>query len=297
MRALRANNHDTRATLEDVALPPLQPGDIRVSVAAAGVNPADVMVATGAIRGALDLPPEVGVGYDLAGTVAEVGDAVSDFRVGDRVAGLHEDLAAPVRSHADIATIPATAAAPVPEGLDLVDAASLPLNSLTAAQALDLLGPAEGRSLLVTGAAGGVGGFAVALAARSGWRVTGLARAEDEEFVLRAGAASMVTEVPGPDFDAVLDAAGMQDGALPAVRDHGSIVGVLALVPITPERGVDVQAVRGQADGRRLQELLRLSRDGDLEIRVAGRVALTEAQTAYDKVAGGGQRGRWLLTP
>ncbi|WP_407320229.1 alcohol dehydrogenase catalytic domain-containing protein [Isoptericola halotolerans] len=297
MRALVARTGSSTPVLQETSPESLAPDEIRVAVRAAAVNPADGWVASGAARSLLDLPDVVVLGYDLVGTVTDVGAAVTDLTVGDVVAALHEDRTAPVRAHADVATVPAAAAAVVPAGLDPAGAASVPLNALTAAQGLDLLGPAEGRTLLVTGAAGGVGGYAVALAVRSGWRVTGLARAADEDFLRRAGAADTVTDVPGPVFDAVFDAAALQEGAIVATRDRGAFVGVLPPAPVAPERGITVAAVNVRADGERLAELLGLSREGVLEVRVAGEVSLDQAASAYDRRTAGGQRGRWLLVP
>lgn len=298
MRALVARADLTVPTLAEVEPAPLAADEIRVRVLAAALNPADNWVASSAIRSVFDLPESVGLGYDLAGTVVEVGSAVSGFAVGDVVAALHDDLAAPVRAQAELATVPAAAAALVPPGLDATAAASVPLNALTAAQALDLLGPADGRSLLVTGAAGGVGGYAVALADRAGWRVTALARSADHAFVRRAGAAALITGLAEAGaHDAVLDAAALQEAALVAVRDGGAFVGVLPPLPVTPERDIAVDAVNVRADGHRLAALLALSAEGVLEVRVAGEVPLAEAESAYDKRASGGQRGRWLLVP
>ncbi len=192
--------------------------------------------------------------------------------------------------------LPADAVARIPDGLDLTDAASVPLNALTARQALDLFGPAEGRNLLVTGGAGAVGGHAIVLAAREGWRVTALARNSDADFVARAGA-DLVTELPGPSFDAVLDAAVLLESALAAVRDGGSFVGVAPGSPVAAERGITVHTVSVEPDSEAIAKLLGLAADGTLEIRVAGRVPLHDAAKAYDKVASGSQRGRWLIVP
>ena len=212
MPALLAYSTSASPVLEEVAPPELGPADVRIQVAAAAVNPVDVAVLTGPVRAAVELPDPVGLGWDVSGTVTEVGGEVTGLSPGDRVAGiLHViGLKPSVGTHADETVLPADAVARVPDGLDLVEAASLPLNALTARQALDLLGPAEGRTLLVTGGAGAVGGHAVVLATRAGWRVTALARDADADFVARAGA-DPVTELPGPSFDAVLDAAVLLD--------------------------------------------------------------------------------------
>lgn len=217
---------------------------------------------------------------------------------GDAVAGiLHVIGRKPsVGTHADETVLPAGAVTRIPDGLDLTEAASVPLNALTARQALDLFGPAEGRNLLVTGGAGAVGGHAIVLAARAGWRVTALARNSDADFVARAGA-DLVTELPGPSFDAVLDAAVLLESARAAVHDGGSFVGVAPGSPVAAERGIAVHTVSVEPDSEAIAKLLGLAADGALEIRVAGRVPLHDAKTAYDKVASGSQRGRWLIVP
>jgi NADPH:quinone reductase-like Zn-dependent oxidoreductase len=298
MPALLAYSSSTSPVIEDVSPPELGPADVRIQVAAAAVNPVDVAVLTGPVRAFAGLPDPVGLGWDVSGTVSEVGGEVTRLGPGDRVAGiLHViGLKPSVGTHADETVLPADAVSRIPDGLDLVEAASLPLNALTARQALDLLGPAEGRTLLVTGAAGAVGGHAVVLANRAGWRVTALARPSDADFIARAGA-ELVTEPPGRFFDAVLDAAVLLESALAAVRDGGAFVGVAPGSPVAAERGITVHTVGVQPDSEAIAELLGLAAEGILEVRVAGRVSLRQAAKAYDKVAGGGQRGRWLLVP
>lgn len=298
MHALLAYSTSASPVLEEVSPPELGPADVRIQVAAAAVNPVDVGVLTGPVRAAVELPDPIGLGWDVSGTVTQVGSEVTGLGVGDRVAGiLHViGLKPGVGTHADETVLPAAAVARVPDRLDLVEAASLPLNALTASQALDLLGTAEGRTLLVTGGAGALGGHAVVLAARAGWRVTALARDADAEFVGRAGA-DPVTELPGRSFDAVLDAAVLLQSALTAVRDGGSFVGVAPASQVAAERGIAVRTVSVEPDGDAIAGLLGLAAEGRLDVRVAGRVPLREAAKAYDKVAGGGQRGRWLLIP
>jgi NADPH:quinone reductase-like Zn-dependent oxidoreductase len=298
MPALRAYSTSSSPVIEEVAPPELGPTDVRIRVAAAAVNPVDVGVLRGPIRTLAGLPDPVGLGWDVSGTVTEVGSKVTGLGPGDRVAGiLHViGLKPGVGTHADETVLPADAVARMPGGIDLVDAASLPLNALTARQALDLLGPADGRTLLVTGAAGAVGGHAIVLANRDGWRVSALARDTDAEFVARAGA-ELLTELPGASFDAALDAAVLLDSALAAVRDGGSFVGVAPGSPVTAERGITVHTVGVEPDSAAIAELLGLAAGGILEVRVAGREPLREAAKVYDMVAGGGQRGRWLLIP
>jgi len=284
-------------TVQDAPPPPLGPADLRVRVTAAPVERVDTLIAGGPGRAIFGLTDTVGLGLSLTGVVTEAGDEATGFSPGDRVAALHRDFAAPVRAHAEETVVPAATAAPLPDGLDPVAAACVPIGALTAALMVDHLGPADGRTVLVTGAAGGVGGYAVALAAHAGWTVTGLARESDRDFVLRAGARDLVTELPGPTFDAVVDGAVLQSAALAAIRDGAAFAGIPSAPAAASERGIDITAVTAEPDRAKLTELLILAADGVLEPRVAGRVPLTDAATAYDKVAGGGQRGRWLLLP
>lgn len=298
MPALLAYSTSTSPVIEDVSPPPLGPSDVRIQVAAAAVNPVDVAVVAGPLREVVGLPDPVGLGWDVSGTVTEIGSEVTGLVPGDGVAGLLLllGLKPSVGTHADETVVPADAVARIPEGLDLVEAASLPLNALAARQAVDLLGPAEGRTLLVTGGAGAVGGHAIVLATRAGWQVTALARDADADFVARAGA-ELVTTLPAPSFDAVLDAAVLLESALTAVRDGGSFVGVAPASPVAAERGIAVHTLSVEPDSEALGELLELAAEGILQVRVAGQVPLREAAKAYDEVASDGQRGRWLLVP
>jgi NADPH:quinone reductase-like Zn-dependent oxidoreductase len=284
-------------TVRDMTLPPLGPDALRVRVRAASVDLVDTLVVGGVARAIFGLSGTVGLGFSLTGTVTAIGRDVADFAIGDTVAAIHPDVSAPVRADAEETVVPAATAARLPDGLDPVAAASLPLNGSLAALLVDRLGPADGRNLLVTGAAGSVGGYAVALAARAGWTVTGLARPTDRDFVLRAGARELIMQLPGPEFDAVLDGAVLHAPALAALRDGGIFVAPPSASPAVPERGIDVRIESVRPDGVQLARLLELAAAGVLELRVAGRAPLTEAETAYARVATGGQRGRWLLEP
>lgn len=281
-----------------VEVPDLQagPGQVLIQTLAAAVNPVDVFVATDAGRGAVNAGGRLGLGWDVAGRVVAVGEQVTTIAVGDVVAGVDDAMVGENRAQADLVLLDADAVAVVPAGLDPVDAASIPLNSLTAAQAVDLLGEPDGRTLLVTGAGGAVGGYAVALARSAGWAVTGLGRASDEEFVRSTGA-EFTADAERSAYDAVLDGAVLQQEGLVFVRDGGTFVGVQPSAPVPTERGITVKAVKVVRDAARLAELLDRSVAGELAVRVAGTAPLADAATVYAKVGAGGQRGRWLLVP
>ncbi|MBO1337824.1 NADP-dependent oxidoreductase [Streptomyces sp. VRA16 Mangrove soil] len=279
----------------DVERPEPGAGQIRVKVAAATLNPVDAGVRSGIFGGA---GRRLGLGWDVAGTVDAVGVAAG-FAVGDEVVALFHGMGSSLGTHADHVVVDASAAALAPAATDPAHAATLPLNALTAAQALDLLALEPGQSLLVTGAAGAVGGYAIQLAAHRGIEVTAYAGEDDEELLRGLGATHFVPRgsAPARPADAVLDAAVIGAEALSWVRDEGRYAGVIPGAAPASERGVRTGAVEVAADGRRLAELVRLAQDGVLTTRVAQTYALTDAEKAHARLAEGGVRGRLVLIP
>ncbi|MCX4780720.1 NADP-dependent oxidoreductase [Streptomyces sp. NBC_01264] len=281
-----------------VPLPEPGPDQIRVEVAAAAVNPVDLGVAGGVFHrlGLVDQPQHTGLGWDFAGTVDAVGPGV-ELRVGTRVAGFLDGFDRDHGSHAEHLLVSAAKVAVVPDALDLVEAAVVPLNATAAAQLVDLLGeaPAGGRRLLVTGAAGAVGAYAAVLAQDRGWEVTGTARTADEPFVRGLGA-DFATGV-GQGWDAVADAGALQEDALRAVRDGGRFVGVQPAPRLPEERGITVGVLFARPDGPLLARLLERAATGELPARVHAVVPLADAADAYEAMAKGGVRGRIVLVP
>ncbi len=288
MRSVIARRGSDQPVVADLERQPVGAGDVRVAVASAAFTYFDAFIP--AHQETLGLPDQVGLGFDFSGTVTEVGPGSGPFVVGDRVAGLHVDITAPVRAHAEELVIASSALAAVPDGLPLDVAAAIPLSALTARQALDLLGSERGR-LLVTGGAGAVGGWVLALAAGEGWDVTALVRPGTEHLV----DATTITALGGS-YDAVLDAASLHGPALATVRDGGRYVGFMPGQPQAPERGITVSTIEVRADGDALGALLALAAQGVVPVRIAGRAPLADASEVYAR--GGtesGSRGRWLL--
>ncbi|MEV5101003.1 NADP-dependent oxidoreductase [Streptomyces massasporeus] len=296
MRAVVVNSFGGPENVEVVETEVPEPGarEIRIKVAAASLNPVDAGVRAGVFGGA---GKRIGLGWDVAGTVDAVGVA-SSWSVGDEVVALDYGMVKPLGTHAEYVVVDTDAAALAPATVDAVRAATLPLNALTAVQALDRLELAPGDALLVTGAAGAVGGYAVQLAAHRGIAVTGLAREGDEAFVRSLGAGGFLGgAVAGRDFDAVLDAAVLGEPALAGVRDGGRYIGVIPHAEPASVRGVRTAAVEVSADGARLAELVRLVDEGVLTTRVAETFALEDAAKAHARLDGGGVRGRLVLVP
>ncbi|MBF9067023.1 NADP-dependent oxidoreductase [Streptacidiphilus sp. NEAU-YB345] len=287
-------------SIETVHVPVPEPGpdQIRVNVAAAAINPVDLGVAGGVFHqlGFVHQPDFTGLGWDFAGTVDAAGPGV-ELQVGTRVAGFVDGFDRDHGSHAEHLLAPAANVAVVPDGVDLVEAATVPVNAVAAAQLLDLLGEASGAAsrLLVTGAAGALGAYVAVLAQDRGWRVTGVARAADEPFVRGLGA-DFATDL-GQGWDAVADAGALQEHALRAVRDGGRFVGVQPAARLAEERGIAVDVVFARPDGARLAGLLARVATGELPARVHAVIPLDEAAAAYEAMAKGGVRGRIVLVP
>jgi NADPH:quinone reductase len=293
----------------DVPVPHPGAGQVRITVQAAAVNPVDLATRAGmpARDGLMAAAGPVGIGWDLAGVIDAVGPGVHRLRAGQPVIGLRDLLTATVGAQAGQVVLDSEAVAPAPRGLPAAEAATLPLNALTAAQALDLLALRPGQWLLVTGAAGALGGYAVELAGLRGLRTVAVAAERDEElvrgfgadeFVARTGSlGSAVRRALPQGAHGALDAALAGVPALDAVRNGGSFVAVAAGAAPPPLRGTRVSNVWIRADGSQLAKLAALAEAGRLTPRVAEVRPLGQVADAHRRLAAGGLRGRIVLRP
>lgn len=287
-----------------------EPGRVRVRVEAAPVNPVDLWTREGGTAALTPgLAPPFVLGWELAGTVLDDGEG---FSAGQPVAGMVPWFGVATAGHgayAEIVSAEPGWLAPLPAGVDLVPASTVALNGQTAAQALDLAGLRAGDSVLVTGASGLVGGFAVQLAAAAGVHVVAVAAgADDEPYLAGLGAKQVLPRTAPADLaaavraahpagvDALVDAALLGPPAIGAVRDGGMFVSVTGPATPAPERGVRVEAVRTEPDAAQLADLLAAVADGRLTTRVAGTLPLSAAAEAHRRLAAGGLRGRLVLT-
>ena len=218
MRAVQFASFGGPEVLEiaDIPEPHAGAGEIRIKVAAVGVNPIDWKDRQGMMGG--ELPR--GTGYDAAGVVDELGEGVTGVSVGDRVFG----QAHPSTAAAEYAAL--TYWAPIPDGIGFAEAAGLTMPVETATRSLDLLGVGDGQTVLVDGAAGGVGSAAVQIARLRGARVIGTASEANHEYLRSLGAepvlygdgvADRVRALAPDGVDAAFDVAG--GGQLPALID------------------------------------------------------------------------------
>lgn len=307
-RAIGVTEFGGPEALEVVEVPVVEPGraDVQIRVHAAAVNPTDTGLRSGAYAGWLPAGPPYIPGMDAAGHVERAGE-LTGFRRGDRVMAVANPLRPEGGAYTELLTVPAASVAPIPDGATLEQAATLPMNGLTAKVALEMLRLEPGQTFGVTGAAGVLGGYAVALGRHLGLRVIADAAPDDRDLVRGFGAhevvprgddvgAAMRSVVAGG-VDGMLDAAVQREAALAAVRDGGRMISVRR-GDVTTERGIDVQTVRvfDHLDDRAGLELLHdLAGDGTLALRVAGTFGPREAADAHRRFAQGGVRGRFLL--
>ncbi|MFE3764503.1 NADP-dependent oxidoreductase [Streptomyces sp. NPDC059104] len=308
MRAVILSAYGGSDVLRVAEVPTPQPGDgqVRIRVAAAALNPADALIRSGALASRVPAQEHYVPGLDVAGTVDALGGGVRGFAVGDAVIGLSDWPQTLAGTHAEYVVLPSTAIAAAPRHASPVQAATLPLNGLTAWQALDLLAAADGATVAITGAAGAVGGYLVELAAARGLRVVAVAGSQDRELVHELGAtlfvprsqdpaAAIRAAVPGG-VGGLIDAAALGGAVIGAVEDGGAFVSVLGAGPAA-ERGIRVSQVRVHSDAVQLAELAALADAGGVTLRVDRTMPFSEAAAAHDALASRGRRGRIVLVP
>ncbi|MFV0257339.1 MAG: NADP-dependent oxidoreductase [Acidimicrobiales bacterium] len=292
---------------------PAGPGEIRLRVHAATVNPTDTFTRNGSRHKQLQaLEPPYVPGMDVAGIVEEIGpDVVTDLAVGDRAMA----IVVPHGRHggyADEIVLPAGSVARAPAGATLVEAATLPMNALTARLALDRLALRAGAVLGVTGAAGAFGGYVTQLAKADGLTVIADAAPADEALVAALGADTVITR--GDDVadrfrsEAPDGVDGLADGAIqhalvvPAVRDGGGLASVRPFSGGDAETGADrgvvhhMVWVRDYAEEQaKLDRLGRQVEEGLVSLRVAAVYPPDRAGDAHARLEAGGTRGRLVI--
>ncbi|MEU6198411.1 NADP-dependent oxidoreductase [Streptomyces sp. NPDC047061] len=292
----------------DLPVPEAGPGEIRIRVHAATVNPVDALVRRG-IAFVSDAQPPYVPGMDAAGAVEQIGEGTdTGLGIGDHVMAVAV-VSGTHGAYAEHLVVPAESVVRVPAGVTDVEAATLPMNGLTARMALDLLELPAGATVAVTGAAGAVGGYAVQLAKADGLRVLADAAPKDETLVKELGADVVLPR--GADFpdlvrkevpkgvDGLVDTAGIVALILRAVRDGGRVVSSAGGVQMPAERGIKThntfvpQYAREHA---KLDDLRQLAEEGRLTPRVARTLPAEQAVEAHRLLETGGLRGRVVLT-
>ncbi len=297
MRAVILTSFGGLEALELADLPEPAPGEGEevVSVRAVALGPWDLSAADGYFRqlGGSTSFPQV-QGWDFAGQTAD----------GRRVLGFTAQPWMGVGALAEQMAMPAALLAPLPDGLDWAQGAALPVSALTARLLNDAAKVSRGDLVVVTGAAGMVGGMAAQLARARGARVVAVVRDSDAAQARSLGAEATVGTGDGlaaelrqgwPDgVDACLDTIGLQ-AALAAVRDGGAYVTTQPTGVPPAERSISAQAVQVQPDAAALGPLAEQAAAGYLTVRVAATVPLAEFRRGYDLLARGGVRGKVVV--
>lgn len=232
------------AELREIETPRPGPGEVLLKVHAAGLNPVDFKIRQGDLKAVQRFPLPVTMGNELSGIVESVGQGIQGFAPGDRVfARMRKDR---MSAFAEYAVVPGDLLARVPEGLDLVTAAGVPLAGLTALQALrDEMGLGPGSRVLITGGAGGVGSFAIQIAKWMGAEVTTTASERGRELVTRLGADHVIDYTKErfqdrlSDMDGVFDLLGGDtlEASFKVVRPGGLVISVAgAPEPVTARK-------------------------------------------------------------
>jgi NADPH:quinone reductase-like Zn-dependent oxidoreductase len=313
---------------EDAPMPQLHAGEVLVRVHAAGINPPDWYLRDGYRALPDDWRPAVTLpaipGSDISGVVEAVADDVRGFAVGDEVFGMIRfpsfgDSAA----YAEYVAAPATDLARKPDGIGHASAAAVPMALLTAWQFLVELGhdapnpfqpephrpvPLAGKTVLVNGAAGGVGHFAVQVAKRQGARVIAVASGAHEAFLRSLGADEYIDytraapEAVARDVDVVLDAVGGPASArfLRTLRRGGALFPVyplgLSCADEAARAGVTVSSTQVRSNGAQLAQLAGLLQSGAIRVAVDSTYPLAEAAAAHERAARGHIQGKLVLT-
>lgn len=291
--------------LETVAEPVPGPGEIRVKVAGAGVNPVDVKARRGYLKDFMPMTFPARLGGDVSGTVDAVGPGVDGFKVGDRVMGMINPMAN--GAYAEKVVFHASSFTHVPEGTDLITAASLPTGVLTGVQLIEkAIKPAPGSKGLVIGAGGSTGRAAVLAALDAGAIVYAGVRGSSLEAVKDLPVAGVIDlSQPGAldgigPFDFLADTVGgpVAEAAFAHVKPDGVVASIAVPAPNpppdSPQRFSSLYVV---FDGPRLQRFARDLKEKNRTMPIAHKLPLSEVVTAHQLMEQGGVGGKIVLVP
>ncbi|VXC04913.1 Alcohol dehydrogenase zinc-binding domain protein [Flavobacterium sp. 9AF] len=330
MKAVRQHEFGGPEVLryEDAPIPQLQNGEVRVKVSAIGINPPDWYLRDGYKM----LPPEwqpvvpfpVILGTDISGVIEAIAEDVDGFKIGDEVYSMVRFPSfGPSQAYAEYVSVPASEIALKPKGISHIEAAAAPMSLLTAWQFMIELGhnvqnplqpnkhePVElkGKTVLVNGAGGGVGHFAVQLAKWQGARVIAVASGKQELLLRELGADEFIDYTKSAaedivkDIDLVIDSVGGHTTGrfLKTLKQGG------ALFPIFPlgfndneeamRLGVIVSATQVRSSGAQLEKLAQLLDNGTIKVVIDSIFPLADAQKAHERAAKGHIQGKIVLT-
>ena len=303
MRAIAIEGFGGRDRLKLLDLPAPEPGadDVLVCVRAAGVGPWDTKTREG-LFGGRSFPHVLGL--EASGILEGAGENVADLREGDEVYVYNSS-----GCYAEYVAAPAEKVARKPASLSFEEVAGVPVAGSTAYQGIvEEIGLKEGETVLIAGAAGGVGTMAVQIAASLGARVLGTASPPNHDYLRSLGAAegidyhgdwvAAVRTIAADGVDAVFDCVGGETfrRSFDAVRDGGRVVTIVAFgEEVEPGRGITYHAFSARAQRRKLEKLSEMFDAGTLRVEIEDVVPLEEAAKAHERVEAGHTRGKIVL--
>jgi NADPH:quinone reductase-like Zn-dependent oxidoreductase len=307
MRAVRFDEYGTVNVLDvrDVPVPAPGAGQVLVKVRAAGINPGEAKIREGALHARWPATFPSGQGSDFAGVVEAVGPGVTTAEPGDRVIGWVDNRS----SQAEYVVAEAANLARKPSGLPWEVAGAIPVAGFTAWAMVRAVGVKPGDTVVVTGAAGGVGTIAVQLAKRNGATVIGLAGPSNHDWLRRhgvlpvaygEGVAERIREAaPAGRVDAFLDTYGGDyvELALNDLKVSPERVDTIVRFDAAAKYGVKVEGNAAGASAETLGELASLAAAKELEIPLAQTFPLADVRAAYAQLAKGHLRGKIVLIP
>lgn len=288
--------------LERIPRPEPQAGEVLVRIHAAGVNPVDWKIRAGWLKDFLPMQFPYTSGLDLAGVVEEIGPGVTAFQKGQAVFG--QSLKG---AYAEYTAAPVETLAPKPKALNFDEAAAIPIGATTAWRGIfDHGGLQAGQRVLIQGAAGGVGLFAVQFARWKGAHVIGTTSTANVNFVRSLGAETVIDYTSTPveqvvhDVDLVFDTVGGNtlESSLRVLKRGGTLVAIAGQPPEEKvrERGVRVASLAAQVSSDLLQTFAQLIDEGQIKVFIAEKFPLSQAQQAHERSQSGHGRGRIVLS-
>jgi NADPH:quinone reductase-like Zn-dependent oxidoreductase len=290
-------------TVAEVPLPEPGPGQVLVKVRAAGINPGEAKIRDGSLHAIFPATFPSGEGSDLAGVVERVGEGVAGVAAGDEVIGWVDTRS----SHAEYAVVEGANLTPRPAGVPWEVAGALPIVGFTGWGTVEAVVLKPGDTVVVSGAAGGVGSIAVQLARRAGATVIGLASESNRAWLeahgviavaYGGGAAARIHEAAGK-VDAFIDTYGGDyvELALDELGVDPARVDTIVRFDAAATHGIKAVGGSAVASAETLRALAGLIANGELEVPIAATYPLSEVRQAYDELAVGHTRGKIVLIP
>lgn len=308
MKVVQINRYGGPEVLEvkDIPQPTPKKDQILVEVYAAGLNPFDLKILSGAYQKMIPLQFPMTFGGDIAGVVTQMGEGVSEFKLGDEVYGSAIVLSGGSGAYAETAKANVAKIAVKPKTANFEEAAALPVAGLTAVEAVaDQAKLQKGQKILIHGGAGGVGHIAIQFAKSVGVYVATTVNGDDKEFVKGLGADKIIEyktqafEELLKDYDAVLDTVGGQvaEKSYTVIKRGGVLVLLVSQVneELAEKYGITAIRQQSQTDTPQLKRLTELVDSGKIKVHIDKVFPLEQAKEAFRHLEEGHPRGKVVL--